>query len=257
MIRIVLTFISQSRVDFVISMMASKFTFIVFILSISYGIAQEVTSTIYLLPGQGADHRLFSKFDFPNHKVVDIKYHIPEKGTKMENYAKELAVQIDTTEKYILIGTSIGGMISSEMYEFLNPEKVIVISSAKNNEELPGRYNFQKKIPIYKLVAPGVARLGAMIMQPIVEPDRKNNKDIFKSMLKDKNKYYMSRSIAMIMEWEKDNHREEIIHIHGDDDSTIPIKNVSCNYTIKGGSHMMTLTRADEINKLLLEILEN
>ena len=226
-------------------------------LSVTFSLAQEKLPTIYLLPGQGADHRLFSKFDFPSHKVVHIKYHIPEKGTKMKEYAEQLSSQINTSEKFILIGTSIGGMLSSELSEVLNPEKVIVISSAKSKNELPGRYNFQKKIPIYKLVSPALARWGAMIMQPIVEPDRNKEKEIFKSMLRDKNKYYMKRSIAMIIEWEKETYKDNIIHIHGNDDSTVPIKNVNYDYLINEGSHMMTLTRGHELNKLILSILEN
>ena len=237
--------------------MKLKLTIWIVFISISSCFAQQDLPTIYLLPGQGADHRLFSKFDFPSHKVVHIKYHIPEKGTMMKEYAKQLSSQINTSEKFILIGTSIGGMLSSEMSEFLNPEKIIVISSAKSKNELPGRYNFQKKIPIYKLVIPSVARWGAMIMQPIVEPDRKKDKEIFKSMLRDKNKHYMKRSIAMIIEWEKETYNDDIIHIHGNKDSTVPIKNVNYDYLINKGSHMMTLTRGHELNELIISILEN
>lgn len=237
--------------------MEIKLTFWIIFLSISSSLAQEDLPTIYLLPGQGADHRLFSKFEFPDYKVIDIKYHIPKKGARMKGYAEQLSSQIDTTEKYILIGTSIGGMLSSEMSEFLNPEKIIIISSAKNKNELPGRYNFQKKIPIYKLVSPSVSRWGAMIMQPIVEPDRNKEKEIFKSMLRDKNKYYMRRSIEMIIEWEKESNNENIIHIHGDDDSTIPVKNVNYDYLIEDGSHMMTLTRGKELNTVILKILQD
>lgn len=218
-------------------------------------IAQQKNPTIYLLPGQGADHRLFSKFDFPDYKVIDIKYHVPAKGTRMKEYAVELSSQIDSSEEYILIGTSIGGMLSSEMSEFLNPEKIIIISSAKNKNELPGRYNFQKKLPIYKLVSPGLSKRGAMIMQPIVEPDRNKEKETFKAMLKDKDKKFMRRSIEMIVEWTKEDNDDSIIHIHGDDDSTIPIKNVSCDYLIKDGSHMMTLTRGEELSELINNIL--
>jgi len=41
----------------------------------------------------------------------------------------------------------------------------------------------------------------------------------------------------------------------GAKDNTIPIDELSINYVIEEGSHMMTLTRADEINALLKKIL--
>lgn len=174
----------------------------------------------------------------------------------MKAYAVELSNQIDQSNPFILIGTSIGGMLSCEMNEFMNPEKVIIISSAQNKYELPGRYNFQKKFPIHKLVSKGMAKTGALILQPIVEPDRNKEKETFVSMLKAKDKTFLKRSIEMIVEWEKESFDESIIHIHGDNDHTVPIENINCQYIIENGSHMITLTRAEEINSILNEILE-
>lgn len=232
--------------------------FLIFTFYASANIFTQVEKpTIYLLPGQGADHRLFSKLKFQDHKVVDIKYHIPKDGTNMADYAFQLSSQIDSTENFILIGASLGGMLACEMNEFLNPEKVIIISSAKCNKELPRRYNFQKKFPIYKLIGGGITKIGALILQPIVEPDRNKEKEIFKSMLRDKDKKFMKNSVRMIIEWDKTHYDDSIIHIHGNEDNTIPIKNVDYHYLIENGSHMITLTRAEEINNLLLDILSN
>lgn len=219
-------------------------------------LAQDAKPTIYLLPGQGADYRLFSKLDLGNHPYQHIIYHIPKKGSSMKDYAIELSKQIDQTKPFILIGTSIGGMLSCEMNEFLNPEKIIIISSAQNKDQLPAKYNFQKKLPLYKLVSKGMAKRGALIMQPIVEPDRNKEKEIFVSMLKAKDKEFMKRSIQMIIEWDKESYDESIIHIHGEHDNTIPIKNVNHQYMVKEGSHMITLTRSQEINNILKEVLE-
>lgn len=217
--------------------------------------AQSERPVIYMLPGQGADARLFSKIDLPDHKVVDIIYHIPSDDVTMKEYAEELSKQIDTSEKFILVGVSMGGMLSSEMADFLSPEKVILISSAKDNNELPSRYNFQKKLPLYKLVSGRLSKIGAQIMQPIVEPDRKVEKEIFKSMLKAKDEEFMKNSIRMIIEWEKEDHDESIIHIHGDNDHTIPFKNIDCDYVVKDGSHMIALTKPKKITELILQII--
>jgi len=214
-------------------------------------LAQGVKPTIYLLPGQGADYRLFSKLELGDYSVKHIAYIVPEKGSTMKDYALELSKQIDQTQPFILIGTSIGGMLSSEMNEFMNPEKVIIISSAQNKYELPGRYNLQKKVPIYKLISGWASKQGALIMQPIVEPDRNKEKETFVKMLKAKDKKFMKRSIKMIIEWEKESFDEKIVHIHGDNDNTLPIDNVQYNYLIQDGSHMITLTRPEEINDIL------
>ncbi len=215
--------------------------------------SQQNTS-VYLIPGQGADYRLFNNLQLgSDFDTVHIRYSIPDKGMNMRDYAEVLSAQIDTTEPFILIGTSLGGMLAAEMNDFLHPEKVIVISSAKCRDELPRRYRFQKIIPLYRLFTGRGIKTGARIMQPIVEPDRKKEKETFKAMLKAKNKMFMKRSIAMIINWEREEYGDNIVHIHGDNDHTLPVKNVKCDYLIIDGSHMMTLTRGEEISRLIRE----
>jgi len=176
----------------------------------------------------------------------------------MNEYAHELAKQIDTTRTFYLVGVSLGGMLATEIGEFLHPKKIILISSAKNRKELPGGYRFQKTIPFYKLISGNLSKKGALFFQPIFEPDRNYDKETFISMLTDKDPDFLKRTIAMIIEWEKrEGIYDNIIHIHGESDNTIPIRNVEYDYMIKEGSHMMILTRGKEIsiliNKILLE----
>ena len=219
-------------------------------------IGQASKTAVYLIPGQGSDYRLFSNINLDSNYDIKYVHHcIPDVGMTMAEYAKKLLLQIDTSEPFILIGVSLGGMLSVEISEISNPLKVIIISSAKSRNELPRRYRFQKEIPIYDLVSGNLSKKGALFLQPIVEPDRDNQKDIFVSMLTNKDPVFLKRTIAMIIEWERTESPENIIHIHGDNDKTIPIRNVKFDYLVKDGSHMMVLTRGDEISKLLLEIL--
>ncbi len=173
----------------------------------------------------------------------------------MKSYAKRLSKQIDKSQDFIIIGVSLGGMLATEMTDFLNPEKTIIISSAKCKYELPHRYRFQNIIPVYKLIPGKMSKKSSFFMQPLVEPDRKIEKDIFVSMLKDKDPDFLEITIQMIMTWDRETYSDKIIHIHGDNDNTIPHRNVKYNYLIKDGSHMMTLTRVKKVSVLLMKIL--
>lgn len=214
------------------------------------------TTTVYFFPGQGSDERLFSKIKLDsNYKTVYINYPVPGEGTSLAQYAKQLSQQIDTSGKYVFIGVSMGGMICSELSEYMSPEKVIVISSAKCAKELPFRYTFQRSFPLNKIVPQNLVKWGAQLLQPIVEPDRNNDTETFKSMLSGKNPEYYKRTVDMIINWEKESYNSKIIHIHGTNDHTIPFRNVKADYTLQDGSHMMTLTRGDEINGIIRSIL--
>jgi esterase/lipase len=218
--------------------------------------AQNATN-VYFFPGQGSDERLFSKIKLDsNFRAIYITYPVPEKKTSLKEFSNILSKQIDTTQKFILIGVSLGGMICTELADNFKPEKIIIISSAKCHKELPFRYRFQKVIPLNKIIPKRLIKIGAQILQPIVEPDRKKNQAIFKNMLKNKTPKYYKRTVNMIINWNRKTYSEKIIHIHGTKDHTIPIRNVKFNYKIDKGSHMMTLTRGEELNELIRTILK-
>ncbi|MFI5204805.1 MAG: alpha/beta fold hydrolase [Flavobacteriales bacterium] len=220
--------------------------------------AKVETKHVYLFPGQGSDERLFEKFKFDSTFLVHhVTYPIPEKKETLKQYALRIGQQIDTTKPFILIGVSIGGMICTELADVLHPEKIIIISSAKCRSELPGRYKFQKSIPLNKIVPKGMIKSGARFLQPMVEPDRNKNKKTFKSMLKSKNARYMKRSVNMIINWERTTYSPAIFHIHGTNDHTIPLRNVCADMEITHGSHMMTLTQGDKIFALINQQLKN
>ncbi|MFT5821395.1 MAG: pimeloyl-ACP methyl ester carboxylesterase [Crocinitomix sp.] len=213
-------------------------------------------TNIYFIPGQGADKRLFGKIKLDERFIVNhITYETPTKNSTMRSYAEELAQQIDQSKPFILIGASLGGMLATEITSFLEPMRTILISSAKQRSELPFRYRFQKQLPFYKLVPASLVKLGAKILQPLVESDRNKEKTIFKAMLNAKDPKFLSRTVHMIVNWERQTAEDSIIHIHGNKDHTLPIKNVQYDYLIEGGSHMMSLTRAEEINQLILAVL--
>ena len=230
--------------------------FIFFLFFINSFIGQEKT-TIYCFPGQGSDERIFdSLVKDSNYVLKIITYSAPDENMDMKEFAKELSKQIDTTKEFVLFGVSLGGMICVELSEFLKPQKTIIIASVKNRKEFPKRYSFQKYLPIYKLVPGSLLLLGAKICQPIVEPDRNKSKAVFKSMLSRKDANYMKRTVSLVMNWERTSNTKSIYQIHGDNDHTLPLKNIkNPMFIVENGSHMMTLTNAKSVSCILNYIL--
>ena len=214
--------------------------------------------TLYLFPGQGSDSAIYSKMSFPEHFVLKyMELPTPDKGEMLPDYAQRFVSQIDTAGKFSLIGVSLGGMICTELADILKPEKIILISSAKCVSELPAKYRFQQKVRLNRAIPAGWYMGGALLLQPIVEPDRNKEKETFKRMLKSKDKVYMKRAVDMIINWQRETHNPNIIHIHGDKDNTIPIKNVKPSIIVEGGSHMMALTRGEELGGMIISLLSN
>jgi len=217
--------------------------------------AQEVPAeagVIYLFPGQGADHRQFTGLHFPEgYEIRVFNYPVPERRERMESYARRFLPHLDTGKALVLVGVSLGGMICTELADLVDARQVILISSAKGGHELPGRYSMQQKLPLNRLVPAGLTKAGALLLQGIVEPDRSYDPALFRSMLRGKDPLYLKRTVDMIVNWDRQEHDPGIIHIHGDADHTLPIDHISCDHVVEGGSHMMVVTRAEEISLLL------
>lgn len=220
-------------------------------------LAQTTTPrTIYLFPGQGANCKLFNNIDFPTDiDTIHMTLPTPNRGETMNTYAQRFISQIDTTKPFVLMGVSLGGMICTELSTMLNEDTTIIISSAKCWKELPNNYTFQRSIPINKMVTKTITKGGAILLQPIVEPDSRTDRSFFYNMLMEKDPTYLKRTINMIINWEREEAPKGIFHIHGTADNTIPYKNVECNYTIKNGSHMMTYTMGKEISLIINQTL--
>ena len=222
---------------------------------VKFSFAQD-GPVIYLLPGQGADERLFSKLTFDStYEVRPIVYHTPEAHLSLQEYARQLSEQIDTTRPVVLVGTSLGGMIATEMSQLIETEQVVLIASAKTRCELPWRFRMLSKLPLYKIVSPGLAKRASYVVQPLFEPDRNKEKDIFVAMLDDKDPVFLRRTIEMIMRWDRETAPEGIHHIHGERDRTIPVKHVDYDFVLEDGSHMIALTRPVEVSAFINEVL--
>lgn len=168
-----------------------------------------------------------------------------------------MAAQIDTLNPFSIVGMSFGGMVAVEMGKFIHPRKIIIISSAKTIEEYPFRYKLLKVLPLYKLFGGKLIKAMAHIAQPIFEPVCKKDKKLFVSMINNKDPHFMVRSIDCIAKWNNHTYRSDIVHIHGNNDHTIFFKNINNPICIDDGSHFMVYFNAEEISKIILNVLNN
>lgn len=228
---------------------------LLFILFHSVFLYAQKIQNIYCLPGQGSDERIFKNLTLDtSFNIVCLQYTVPFKNETMTQYAERMSCMIDTTETFAVIGVSLGGMLACEMTRYVHPDKVILISSASSSEEIPSLYTFFDRYPLQRSLPAWIFKASTMVLQPLYEPDRRSERRTCNAMILDKNAEFMKQGVDMIAGWkrkENENAGLPIIQINGDNDHTLPLENISADYIIPGGSHMMTLTRASEISAII------
>ena len=96
------------------------------------------------MPGMAASSSIFERIHLPTEtfEMHLLEWVLPKKMESLKDYAKRMAKNVKH-ENVILVGVSFGGILIQEMKQFVNPKKVIIISSVKSNMELP---NLKRKL---------------------------------------------------------------------------------------------------------------
>src|SRR5579872_2781388 len=107
---------------------------------------------IFLVPGLGADYRAFKNIEFEGLETAPISWIIPDKKDTLTSYAQKLIEKYQITAGSIVVGNSLGGMLTIEIGKKIKLDKAILISSIKTVTEAPNGFKWYRRIAVYKLV---------------------------------------------------------------------------------------------------------
>jgi len=213
---------------------------------------------IYLIPGLGADKRMYAAQlkVLPHAKVLE---HLdPIKGESLTQYAHRVAEKIDTSRPFALVGTSLGGIISIELSRILKPEKIVLIASVKNRKEMPLFIRAMRVLKMHRLIpGNGFKRFNNLMVKRLDSRGDSPAAEVIKQMTIDCNPEFIEWAVNAIIHWQPPvDYRHDIVHIHGTNDQLFPIQKIRNAVAIKNGSHVMNMTMSYEVNKALLEALK-
>ena len=141
---------------------------------------------VFLIPGLGADTRIYKNIDLQGHEVAPVNWIDPDENDTLTTYAQKLMDAYRISTGSIVIGNSLGGMIAIEIAKKVNLSKIILISSIKTVEEAPSyfkvfrRFKFYKLVPVQKLSS--FDFLMGLVFGDMVDADQKLFADMLKKL---------------------------------------------------------------------------
>ncbi|QBN18541.1 alpha/beta hydrolase family protein [Flavobacterium nackdongense] len=211
---------------------------------------------VYFMPGLAASSTIFERIVLPDNRfeIVLLEWEIPVDNETLVDYAKRMASKI-THPHPVLIGVSFGGILVQEMSKFIEVRKVIIISSVKTNLEFPKRMKVAKATKAYKLIPThliaNIESLSAFSFGSKINQRLK----LYEKFLRVRDKRYLDWAVEQVILWERTVADGSVIHIHGDQDDVFPIKNIRNCIVVKGGTHVMILTKYKWLNENLPKII--
>lgn len=211
---------------------------------------------VYFMPGLAASSLIFERIELPKDtfEIHLLDWEMPIPNETLKEYAKRMASLV-THENAVLVGVSFGGVLVQEMAQFLKLRKVIIISSVKCNLEVPLRMKIAKSTKAYKLVPTGLMKNVEVLSKFSFGTAIKQRLKLYEKYLSMREKVYLDWAIEQMIMWERTEVDAKVIHIHGDMDEVFPIKNIKNCITIKGGTHIMILSKFKWLNENLPKII--
>jgi len=211
---------------------------------------------VYFMPGLAANASIFERISLPQDQfdTYFMEWEIPLDNETLSEYAQRISKKI-SHKNPVLVGVSFGGILVQEMAQFLNPSKIIIISSVKSNLEFPTAFKLAKKTKAYKLIPTSLIDNGYNLAKFTFGEKVIKRLKLYQMFLTVRDKKYLDWSIEKIILWDRTKANPNVIHIHGDADEVFPIKHINNCIVVKGGTHIMILTKFKWFNVNLPKII--
>jgi len=227
----------------------------------------DLPARLILLPGLGADHRLFG----PQKRVFRDRLQTPDfiapttAAESIGSYAARWAplLKAEYADKpggdlpLIIGGASIGGMVAIEMAQAIGAQGVVLIGSARRGDAVPTRARILDLLgkPLPASLTPMLLAVTSLPMALLNELDDDEFK-LLKDMADDVDPSVFKWGMGAMADWEFDGDAGVPVHqIHGAHDRMLPPTD-DADQTIRDGGHLINLTHPQSVNQFIADAVE-
>ena len=209
----------------------------------------------YLIPGLGADERVFRKLRPLLHGPAQVLEWLKPIGDEpLPDYVQRMAAAIPADQACFIIGVSFGGTVALEICRIRPLACAVLVSSISDASRLPPLLRLIRATRVYKLVPPPLLKLFPWAGRWYFGIDDNLEYQVFKAILRDMDAAYTSWAFERLLHWDSTG-VGSCVQILGSRDRVFPPTPAPADYLIPGGTHFMVLTHAQEISQILNDLL--
>ena len=209
-------------------------------------------AVFYLIPGLGADERVF-QFLRLHGRVQVLHWLAPQNPAEpLPHYAARLAAAVPVAQRCWLVGVSFGGVLALEVAQLRPLARVVLISSFVGPGELPWVAGLARATGLHHLLPtqwlPRLPRVAQWFFGV------KNGREyrLLRQILRATDPGFTRWAIARLVQW-PGRPRAPVVRIHGTADRLLPAGAAHSQYPLPGG-HLIIVSQAAEISRILNEL---
>ncbi|GEM_PF-78611 len=224
----------------------------------SFGQETATKSSLFFIPGLGADRRLFLHQQKAFQNSFFPSWLPPNKDESLANYAERWVRQLKLKRGCSLVGVSFGGMVIQEMARWVEPKCVVLISSCRTPASIPLYLRMAGTFPTWSHLSKGLCRVLPKSSGRFLGAETPDQRDLLIRMFLETPDEFAEWTVKAIRHWKGCEMKSvKIQHIHGEKDHLIPVGRVQPDKVIPGGGHLINLTHSEEVNGFIRKCLQN
>lgn len=215
-----------------------------------------LTATWYLIPGLGADERVFSGLSLPGPAEV-LHWLVPQSPTEpLRHYAARLAEAVPTDQPCWLVGVSFGGLLALEVGRLRPLARVVLISSLADASQLPPLLKLGRATRLYQLVPFGLLPRLPRVAQWFFGARNGREYRLLARILRDTDPTFTKWATRQLLHWDSTG-VPRAVRLHGTHDRLLPAGRSSVDHALPGAGHFMIVSHATTLSCLLHELAQS
>jgi pimeloyl-ACP methyl ester carboxylesterase len=207
----------------------------------------------YLIPGMGANHRIYEKFKLENGRVHYLDWVDHRKSTTLKDLALIMAERVNTSNN-IIIGSSMGGMMAVELSHIVKPVSTILISAPTKKGQFPAVLKLIEKLKIHRLTSVNTIPKLYKLANTFMDFKNEEQKEMFFEMLNSLPPEFIHFSVRAVLEWQNQiGPSGKHIQIIGSEDRLFNPSKMYRPIVLQGGGHFSAFDRGEQISEIINE----
>lgn len=209
-----------------------------------------MTSRILLLTGMTPDVRIFDRLAPRLTTASVVPWIEPRPRESIPDYAERLAASIADRDDVVICGVSFGGIVARELALRLRARACVLVSSVRDERQLPPWFRLVRPFARFSVeTALNGIGTAAGVWPKAIRTDSTSRL----AKLAGSAGAWHRWATAAVLRWRASPELNSVptVQIHGDRDTTFPIRHVDADVVVAGGGHVLPLTHPDRIADIL------
>ncbi len=217
----------------------------------------EAKYNYYLIPGMGADRRIFENFNLQNGVIHYLEWTDHGDAKSLSEYALFIAQRIQT-DNNIIIGSSMGGMMAVELSRIVKPKLTVLVSAPTGVHQFPRLLKTVRRLRIHKAVKPHNIPKLYKLADTFMGFKNEQQRSMFYDMIEKLGPRFVHFSVGAVLEWtNKEDPFGEFIQIIGTKDVLFDYRKMKSPFILEGGGHFSAFDRGEEVSKIINRYVQN